>query len=107
MRRNRKLTQDEVAELIGTTSQTVSRLETGKLPIYSHWMPDLAEAFGCAKADLLDDGPSPDERALLDAFRRLDPRTARKAVKLLEALGEDPDEDDDPVFDGDRTSAHG
>lgn len=47
------LTQEELADLVGTTGNTISRLELGEQQLTQHWMQLLSEKLGCRPADLI------------------------------------------------------
>jgi len=58
-REARKLTMEQVAELIGTSTSTVNRLEKGGVELVSDWLIKLAEAFQCDWIDLVRDDLNP------------------------------------------------
>lgn len=47
------LTQPELAEKVGTTTNHIWRLESGKTKLTVEWMTRLAEALACHPADLI------------------------------------------------------
>lgn len=47
------LKQEELAAVIGTTGQQISRLETGTRQVTEKWLARLSRALGCTPADLL------------------------------------------------------
>jgi transcriptional regulator with XRE-family HTH domain len=47
------LTQEELAERVGTHANTISRLEIGKIQLTQVWMMALAEALSCHPADFI------------------------------------------------------
>ena len=47
------LTQEELAEMVGTTATHIWRLEQGRTKLTADWMTRLAEALGCSPADLI------------------------------------------------------
>lgn len=53
LRRAKGLSLKQLAELAGTTHQTVQRLETGERRLSQQWMERLASALGIKPADLL------------------------------------------------------
>lgn len=57
-RKKRKLTQEEVAQKIGTTRGHYLRLEKGTNKLNERWLNDLSRVFGCFPKDLIaDDSP--------------------------------------------------
>ena len=70
------LTQDALAEIIGTDRSMVSLYMNGKMLPRMKKIDAMCRAFGCTRSDLLDEGAgscSTDEAELLAAFRVLDP----------------------------------
>lgn len=51
--RKPKMTQEELAELCGTTKQTIGRLAAGKQPLTTDWMEKIAKALGVEPGDLI------------------------------------------------------
>ena len=65
----RKLTQDDLAQKVHTTRQTISNYETGRSRPDVETLQRLADALGIELTELLDREPSPDTRRA--ALRRL------------------------------------
>lgn len=59
-RRQRQMTLKDLAESIGTTPQTVSRLETEVMTLSTDWLERLALALGLHASELLDTPDRPD-----------------------------------------------
>lgn len=57
LRRARGWTTLDLADRIGTTNATISRLETGERRLTVEWMNRIAAAFGVVPANLLDERP--------------------------------------------------
>ena len=53
LRKERGLTQEEVAELVGTSFGTVSKLETGRRRLTSDWIARFAKAFDVPPTDII------------------------------------------------------
>lgn len=68
-RLHRKLTQDELAQKVHTTRQTISNYETGRSRPDVEMLQQLADALSIELTELLDGEPSPDTRRA--ALRRL------------------------------------
>ncbi|MFZ3032597.1 MAG: helix-turn-helix transcriptional regulator [Parvibaculum sp.] len=58
-RKLRRLTQSDVAKLIGTTAATVSRLETAEMNVSMTWLQRFADAFNVPVSDLIEFTPTP------------------------------------------------
>lgn len=54
-RRSQKITQRQLAQLIGVRDSTVCKWETGRARIPAERVPSLCEALGCEPADLRPD----------------------------------------------------
>lgn len=90
--------QEKLAEEMGTTPQTISRLEKGQRNLNDKWLERLAKALGTTKADLLSDafsvpGRPPGqsdlpkdatERALLDFWRHLSPEAQNVVLNIID-----------------------
>lgn len=59
IRKERKLTLQEVADAAGTTNQMVGMLERGERKLTLEWMQKLAPVLGVTVAELLDDIAAP------------------------------------------------
>ena len=53
LRKQRGMTLHQLAELIGTTPQTVQRLETATMRVSTDWLERFAKAFGVSPQDLI------------------------------------------------------
>ncbi|MGI9482334.1 MAG: helix-turn-helix domain-containing protein [Hyphomicrobiales bacterium] len=56
LRRQRHWTLQALADRVGTTPQTVQRLETANMTVSTDWLERFAEAFGVHPADLIAGG---------------------------------------------------
>lgn len=90
-RLHRGLTQEEVANKLGTSKGRISELETGRARYNQDVLERLARLFGCAPADLLATRPGDyDETAAVLARLPNDKREiAKRLIKALEGGGED------------------
>ena len=90
IREKKGLTQKDVAELIGTTANQISRLETGTRKLAPEWLERLSVALKCTKAELLGEEPeaglNPEEQKLLEDFRALSPDKKENVRLILTAL---------------------
>lgn len=53
VRRQRKLSQEVLGEMVGCTNQQISNLENGRVQLTHDWLRRLAKALHCAPADFL------------------------------------------------------
>jgi len=58
-RKLRRLTQSDVAKLIGTTAATVSRLETSDMNVSMTWLQRFADAFKIPVSELIEESSTP------------------------------------------------
>ena len=58
LRKQTGLSQQELAQRIGTTGQQVGHLEAGRRKLTQDWMERLSTGLDCGPADLLGSGPS-------------------------------------------------
>lgn len=83
------MSQDELAELVGTTGVTIGRYERGERPMTIAVLIQLAPHLGCRPADLLPDPESVLDdraRALLANFKALPAEHQQTLLDLTEAL---------------------
>lgn len=59
LRRERKMSQERLAELRGVTHGTISRLEKGGIKVTDHYLRLLSAAFGVPPVQVLSDDPLP------------------------------------------------
>ena len=99
VRRDRGLTQEQLAELVGVDPQTIQRAETGRTALSLLRLRAIARALGVGLAELFtaEDGQlsgvpeAPwvdDELQAAVAFKAIPEDRRRWAVKVLRALGE-------------------
>jgi len=69
LRRRRGLTLKELASRIGTTPQTVQRLETANMTVSTDWLDRISAALGVRPVDLLED-PEDDVMPMLGNVAR-------------------------------------
>ena len=64
LRKRRKLSEDKLAEAVGTGRSTIVKLQNGALPMTVEWAEKLAPALGCKPWDILRDDKSEADEAL-------------------------------------------
>lgn len=71
LRKERNLTQSELAEILGVNQSIVQKLETGTTDLDLPWMRRLASALAVSPLELLpEDIISPEEVAVLTVIRK-------------------------------------
>lgn len=92
-RRLRRLTQSDLAALVGTTAATVSRLETADMNVSMTWLQRFADAFNVQISDLIDE-PKADGRVpcigQIGRSGTLSAIAADETTVTLEAPARDP-----------------
>jgi transcriptional regulator with XRE-family HTH domain len=82
-REDKHLSQEQLANRVGTTKGSISRWENNERDITLGALGAIAEALGCEVEDLFRDPSQPTADALL---RGMDDNTKRQALRLIEAL---------------------
>lgn len=85
-RKENKLTQVQLAEVLGISQQTLAHYEVGRLRVPASMLPTLAQIFGVSVDDLLGvgnggtkRGPAPKLQQQIEQLQRL-PRTKQRFV---------------------------
>lgn len=84
-RHYRNLTQDTLAERVGTTKTSISRIEAGEQPYTQDFLEACAEALMCEPADLLMRDPT-DPEGIWSLWDSAKPAERRRVVRVLKAL---------------------
>lgn len=82
-RESRHLTQDQLAERIGTTKATISRIENGKRPYSEGYLHEVADALNCEVRDLF---RHPNAPSIDDLLRTASEPVKNQARALVETL---------------------
>lgn len=94
LRESRDLTQQQLADLVGSTKQQIGRLEKSQRQLTEAWMQRLARALQCHPAELLEAPAvppiSPEEQALLDLYRSLGDGDRKAIFRHADALAQPP-----------------
>lgn len=80
LREARGLTGKQLAEMVGTTQETISRLETGRRKLTHDWMRLIAKALGVTPADLI---TAPE---LQDVLEDVEPHTSALEPHVSRAI---------------------
>lgn len=82
----RRMTQDELAEKVGTTKSVISLLENEKRPLSSKWLRKLAEALDTQPGYILDHDPNSINADIFDIWSRIDEVDRKRAASVLSAF---------------------
>lgn len=85
-RRHKNLTQDQLAEMLGTSKPTISRIENGESPYGQDFVEACAEALGIEPGDLIDRDPRSPPDILAQLCKRLPPAQRVVATEVLAAI---------------------
>lgn len=85
-RKFRRITQDELAERVGTTKAVISLLESGQRPLSAKWLRKLAPALQTTPGHLLDHDPESLPTDMLALWADIDARDRPRALRVLESF---------------------
>lgn len=93
LRKQAKLTQDELGRLAGVSQEAISQLENDKRPLTVDWMRTFARIFSVSTVDLLADEDNPnrltdEEKKLLEAYRTAPTEQQTMIQRVAEPLPE-------------------
>lgn len=86
-RKFRGLTQQALAELVGTEKSVVSLIENEKRGLSDEWAHQFAPALGTTPGYLYDHDPNTLDTALIDAVRKVPPANRDQALAILKTFG--------------------
>ncbi len=89
-RRYRALSQEQLAERVGLSKASVSRIESGKTPYTQDVLETIAIVLDTDPASLLAQDPIDEDGVwvLVEHLRRLAPSARRRALAVLDALNQ-------------------
>ncbi len=87
-RKHRGYTQEELAEMIGLTAPSISKLETGKQGFTDSTLEAIADALNCGPGDLLMRNPL-DSEAPWSIWDRIPQAERKQALKVLLTFAKD------------------
>lgn len=82
----RGLTQEQLAELVGTTKAVISLLENEKRPLSSKWLRKLAEALDTQPGHILDHDPNDLDTDIIDIWSHIPERDRDQAARVLRSF---------------------
>lgn len=84
-RKYRDLNQESLAERVGTTQETISRLERGDIAYTQPMLEALADALRCEPADLIMRDPT-QPGSLWSIWDQIQPQERDQAMRVLETF---------------------
>lgn len=85
-REYRKLTQEQLADAVGTTKAVISLLESGDRQLSSKWLRKLAPAMNTRPGFLLDFDPDDVDGELLEATLSVPEKDKVQALQILKTF---------------------
>lgn len=92
IRKQRGLTQVELADMVGIEQAHISRFENGSGGVTLNVAKKIADALCVSVADLFQDDRSAAEQMLIEAFRALPPDRRQGWLDMARALAQNPTE---------------
>lgn len=85
-REYRSLTQEQLAELVGTTGNVISLLESGDRRLSDRWLYKLAPALNTRPGFLLEFNPHDADLSILEAIVEVPKDRQREALQILKVF---------------------
>lgn len=85
-RKFRHLTQEELAERVGTTKAVISNLETGARGLSDKWLRRLAPVLETSPGYLMDHDPNDLPTEVLDVWSAIPVEQREQALKVLQSF---------------------
>lgn len=82
----RHLTQDELAEMVGSSKATIGHLENGVRRLSDKWLTPLAKALNTSPGYILDHDPNDLPTAILDVWAEIPVEQRDQALKVLQSF---------------------
>lgn len=82
----RELTQEQLAELVGTNANMIQYLETGERGLSAKWLRRLAPALETTPGMLLDHDPAELDSDIIDIWSHSDRRQQRQITEMAKTL---------------------
>lgn len=84
-----KLSQDELAERVGTTKSVISLLENGRRGLSDKWLRKFAEALDTTPGHILDLDPNEIDSDILEIWVKLSKNDRTQAARILRTFLKD------------------
>lgn len=85
-RKHNRMTQQELADAVGTAKSVISDLERGVVQLSDKWLRRLAPVLKTQPGHLLDYDPSELDNDIIDIWSRIDTNERPRAAAILRAL---------------------
>ncbi|WP_412545791.1 helix-turn-helix domain-containing protein [Maricaulis sp. MIT060901] len=85
-RKHRERSQEWLADAIGITTASLSRIENGKQPYNQRQLEQIAEALECTPADLLSVEPEAPAAEVFNIWSRISAEKRDQARQILETF---------------------
>jgi transcriptional regulator with XRE-family HTH domain len=85
-REHRGMTQEELAEKVGTSANQISYLEHGERGLSAKWLRRLAPALNTTPGHLLEHDPNELPTDILDIWAHIGKRDRERALRILETF---------------------
>jgi transcriptional regulator with XRE-family HTH domain len=85
-REKRGLTQEQLADKVGTAKAVISLLENEKRPLSSKWLRKFAEALDTTPGRILDIDPDEASADILDIWDHIPNADRTRAIRVLRSL---------------------
>lgn len=85
-REYRKLSQEDLAERIGTSHQVIGYLERGRTQLSAKWLRKLAPALDTSPGMLLDHDPNDLDNDIIDIWVHMDKRQQKQIADIARTL---------------------
>jgi transcriptional regulator with XRE-family HTH domain len=82
----RRMTQEQLAESVGTAGNVIGLLESGERGLSHKWLLKLAPALGTTPGFLLDHSPYDLDTSFLDAALSVPPENRAQALAILQTF---------------------
>lgn len=82
----RGLTQEELADAVGTTKSVVSLLENEQRPLSSKWLRKFAAVLETQPGYILDLDPNEIDTELMETWSKIDANDRKQAVRVLQSF---------------------
>jgi transcriptional regulator with XRE-family HTH domain len=85
-RKFRHMTQQELADAVGTSKTVVSEMERGNLQLSPKWLRKFAPVLRTQPGHILDHDPEELDSDIIDIWARIDERDRDQALRVLRSF---------------------